>query len=47
VLGVGVALAVVGFYDLRSREEERLLVERYPDYAAYQRHTKRFLPGVY
>lgn len=47
MLGVGVALAVMVFYDLRSREEERLLVDRYPHYVAYKRHAKRFIPGVY
>jgi protein-S-isoprenylcysteine O-methyltransferase Ste14 len=47
ILGVGVALALVVFYDRRSREEERFLADRYPNYAAYKRRAKRFIPGVY
>jgi protein-S-isoprenylcysteine O-methyltransferase Ste14 len=27
--------------------EERLVVERYPEYAEYARRTKRVLPGVF
>jgi protein-S-isoprenylcysteine O-methyltransferase Ste14 len=47
IVGVGVALALVVFYDRRSREEERFLADRYPDYAAYKRRAERFIPGVY
>ncbi len=47
LLGVGVAAAVFVFYDLRSRYEERRLVETHPDYAAYQRSVKRFIPRIY
>jgi protein-S-isoprenylcysteine O-methyltransferase Ste14 len=47
ILGVGVAQALVVFCDRRSREEDRFLADRYPDYAAYKRRAKRFIPGVY
>jgi protein-S-isoprenylcysteine O-methyltransferase Ste14 len=47
LLGVGFALALVVYYDLRAREEERLLRARYPAYVAYQRRAKRFIPGLY
>jgi protein-S-isoprenylcysteine O-methyltransferase Ste14 len=33
--------------DLKARREEVWLRERYPGYAAYAQHTKRFVPGVY
>lgn len=46
---VGTALVVVlfAFFDAKSRHEERWLVERYPDYVAYQREVKRLVPWVY
>ena len=48
VLGVGVAVALVVFYDLRTREEEKFLLGQYPDYGPYrQRVKRRFLPGLY
>lgn len=47
LLGVGVAIAAVVYYDLRTREEDRLLLKRYPDYDAYRRRVKRFVPRVY
>ena len=31
----------------RALAEERLLVERYPEYADYARHTRRFVPLVF
>lgn len=45
------ALAAAGvcavFLDRKARHEERLLRSRYPDYDAYQRRVRRFVPGVY
>lgn len=41
------ALALCLFLDAKARREEAWLLERYPDYAAYRRQTRRFLPGVY
>lgn len=46
-LGTGVSAALMVFYDLKAREEERLLAERYPEYRAYTRQTSRFVPGAY
>ncbi|HEX7611272.1 MAG TPA: isoprenylcysteine carboxylmethyltransferase family protein [Candidatus Limnocylindrales bacterium] len=40
-----VALAV--FFDLKSRREEIWLAERYEDYPAYRRRTRRLLPWIY
>jgi protein-S-isoprenylcysteine O-methyltransferase Ste14 len=39
------ALAVV--LVIKANVEERELTERYPAYRAYQRHTRRFMPGLY
>lgn len=41
---LGVALALVVFFNLKAREEERRLLQRYPEYADYMRRTGRFLP---
>ena len=46
-LGVGVVGGVAVFYDLKAREEEKLLDERYPDGASYRAAVDRFVPGVY
>lgn len=35
------------FFDLKSRREERWLVERYPGYSQYQQHSRRLIPWVY
>lgn len=40
------AVGVVALQVIRSLFEERVLEEAYPDYAAYRRRTKRFVPGV-
>jgi protein-S-isoprenylcysteine O-methyltransferase Ste14 len=42
---VSVILAV--FLDLKARREEVLLSDRFPEYAAYRRRTRRFIPGLY
>jgi protein-S-isoprenylcysteine O-methyltransferase Ste14 len=59
VLAVGWALCVQGwltlgyvaalfvFLDAKSRREERWLVEKYPEYPAYQRRVRRFVPFLY
>jgi protein-S-isoprenylcysteine O-methyltransferase Ste14 len=46
-VGVGVAIALLVFFDLKSREEEKWLVATYADYPAYARQVKRFVPFVY
>jgi len=40
-------LVALGFFDLKSRREERWLEERYPGYAAYRARTRRLIPGLY
>ena len=42
-----VAVAILGFFDLKSRREEAWLVERFPEYPAYRAVTRRLLPWVY
>lgn len=44
----GLAWVALGLlFDLKARREERLLVERFPDYDAYRRQVRRFIPGLY
>ncbi len=47
LLGIGIAIALFIFYDLKSREEEKWLNQRYIGYPAYQRQVKKFIPWVY
>jgi protein-S-isoprenylcysteine O-methyltransferase Ste14 len=46
-VGVGLVGVLIVFYDLRSREEERLLAARYAGMSDYRVAVKRFVPGVY
>lgn len=46
-LAIVLAGVLLGFFDLKSRREERWLEERYPDYPAYRSRTRRLIPGVY
>jgi protein-S-isoprenylcysteine O-methyltransferase Ste14 len=42
-----VTLALFVFFDMKSRREERWLVERYPAYRQYQQQSRRLIPWVY
>jgi protein-S-isoprenylcysteine O-methyltransferase Ste14 len=46
-LGISAASALIVFYDLKSREEDRHLADRYPGAGRYGSDVKRFVPGVY
>ena len=58
-LAVGWALCVQGwltlayvallfvFMDVKSRREERWLAAKYPEYTAYQRRVRKFIPFIY
>jgi protein-S-isoprenylcysteine O-methyltransferase Ste14 len=35
------------FFDIKSRREEQWLLEKYPEYAAYQQKTRRLIPFIY
>lgn len=47
VIGLVLSLVFAGFLDLKARREEVLLAAVFPDYEAYRRRTRRFIPGVY
>lgn len=40
-------IAISGFFVRSAMVEESALSAKFPDYVAYQRSTKRFIPGVY
>jgi len=42
-----VAVAILAFFDLKSRREEAWLVERFPEYPGYRAQTRRLLPWLY
>ena len=44
---VVLAVALFAFFDVKSRREERWLVEAFPAYAGYRRRVKRLVPFVY
>lgn len=35
------------FFDLKSRREERWLIQKFPQYRAYQRRVRKLIPFVY
>ena len=39
--------AVLAFFDRKSAFEERLLRERFPEYAAYAQRVRKLVPGLY
>jgi protein-S-isoprenylcysteine O-methyltransferase Ste14 len=46
IVPIVVAAVIAVFFTFKSRFEESLLRQAYPDYAAYMRRTGRFLPGL-
>lgn len=46
-LTLAYTLAILVFFDIKSRREERWLMERYPDYAAYRRRVRKLIPFLY
>ena len=47
LIGVALAAALFIFFDLKSRREERWLVEAYADYPEYQRRVRKLIPWIY
>ncbi len=47
LLGIGLSLLLFVFFDLKSRREERWLIEAYPGYGEYRRRVKKLIPFVY
>jgi len=45
--GVALAVALFIFFDLKSRQEERWLVEAYAGYTEYQRRVRKLIPWIY
>jgi len=46
-LRISLAGVLFLFFDLKSRREERWLVQAYPEYAEYRRRVKKLIPGIY
>lgn len=46
-LTLGSAAALLVLLQRKATREERLLLERFPDYQAYRQRTRRFLPFLY
>jgi protein-S-isoprenylcysteine O-methyltransferase Ste14 len=44
---LALAAALLGFFDIKSRREERWLVEAFPQYADYRTRVKKLVPFVY
>lgn len=44
---LAVATVQIFFFHAKARREERWLRERFPEYAAYARRVKRFIPGLH
>lgn len=47
LVGLGVAVVLAVFFDLKARREEALLAETFPGYEGYAARTRRFIPGLY
>lgn len=47
LLGIALSLMLLVFFDLKSRREERWLVEAYPGYPEYQQQVKKLIPFIY
>ncbi|QFP78012.1 isoprenylcysteine carboxylmethyltransferase family protein [Deinococcus sp. AJ005] len=43
---LGWTAALAPLFHFKSAREEKALLVRFPDYAAYRKRTKRFVPGV-
>ncbi len=39
--------ALFALLDVKSRQEERWLVQKFPEYAAYQRRVRKLIPFLY
>jgi protein-S-isoprenylcysteine O-methyltransferase Ste14 len=39
--------ALLVFFDLKARREERWLLDAYPGYADYRRRVRKLIPGLY
>ena len=46
VVALGLAVALLAFFEAKSRREEVWLVERFPGYPAYRARTRRLIPWI-
>jgi protein-S-isoprenylcysteine O-methyltransferase Ste14 len=46
-LTLGYVAVLFAFLDLKSRREERWLMERFPEYAEYRRRVRKLVPFLY
>ena len=46
-LTIGYALLLFIFFDVKSRLEERMLTEKFPEYAEYRKRIRKLIPFVY
>jgi protein-S-isoprenylcysteine O-methyltransferase Ste14 len=46
-LTLGYACLLAIFFDIKSRFEERLLMEKFPEYAAYRQRVRKLIPFIY
>lgn len=47
LVGLGLGVILFLFFDLKSRQEERWLIQAYPEYRTYQQRVKKLIPWVY
>lgn len=47
VVALVLSVVLLVFFHLKSRREERWLVERYPEYADYQKRVKKIIPFIW
>lgn len=47
LVALGWAVALFLLLDVKSRREEAWLLERFPDYAGYQRRVRKLIPFLY
>jgi protein-S-isoprenylcysteine O-methyltransferase Ste14 len=47
LLAIALGIVLFVFFDLKSRREEKWLMQAYPDYASYRRRVKKLIPWVY
>ncbi len=47
LLGIALAILLFIWFDLKARREEKWLVEKYPNYRAYQARVKKLIPFLY
>lgn len=45
-LALVLSIALLGFFEIKSRREELWLVERFEDYPGYRAKTRRFIPWI-